>query len=410
MRRKNSRAMMVMLLTTASLGDLHADEWAIESAVTVRNYYYDNIRLTPAPSDPVVQSTLSPEVALRKKTEISDISLRGVVAVNRYWGESSLDTTDQSYYLTSALLKERSNFGFDAAFIRDSTLRGELTETGNVTARTQRSSVRLSPQWSYNISPLVSTGASYGFSDVRYDSARTAGLTDYRNQNVSLWLARSLSEHDEIRLGTAFSKYETRPGTYKSDTLSASLNYSRDFSERTKLSSLVGVQRSKSSRQALTQVFVPTIFPGIFSVVLVPQQIDSDNTSMQLNIVLTSQWSNRTALRGRLSRELNPSGSGSLIETDALRAGITHSFSEQTTIDVDLSAYRTRFPEALLSAGNSQYYAFETRLNSRLDQNWSVSAGYSYARRDYSGVAGSADGNTVFVSARYDWKKIALSR
>lgn len=386
-----------------------ADEWAIEPSVTLRSGYDDNIRLTTAPHDSVTSSTLSPEVVLRKKTEVSDISVRGKLAVNRYWGEPTLNTTDQSYYLNSSFLNERNRLSFDASYLRDSTLRTELFETGGVAARTQRGSLRLSPQWSWSFSPMTSVGATYSFTDARYDDAQKAGLTNYRSQELLFWLGRKLSDRDELQLNTSYSKYQTRPAAFESDTVGVSLNYSRDFSELTKLSSQLGVRRTESSRQAFTQLFVP-IAPGFFQLVLVPQRIDTKDTGMLLNVGITSHLADRTALRGRLTRELNPSGSGSLVEIDRVSAGVTHGFTEQTALDVDLAVSRTRFSDDALSASNSRYYAVQTQINSRLDEHWSVSAGYSYARLEYEGTAASADANTIFLSARYDWRKIAISR
>lgn len=388
----------------------HSAEWAIEPSVSLRTQYNDNIRLTAAPHDSVVMTALAPQITLRKRTEISDISVRGRFEVNRYWNDSSLNTSDGYYYLNSTWLGERSRLGFDGSFVRDSTLGSELTETGVVTGRTQRSSLRLNPQWSWSISPLSAVGVSYSLSDVRYDDNQGAGVSDYRNQDISVWVSRKLTEQDELQFGTSYSKYKTKPFSYESDTLGLTASYSHAFSERLKFDGLVGVRRTESSRMALTQVLVPWIFPGLFQVVLVPQRIDSKDNGVLFRAGIDGQWTARTALRGRLSRELNPSGVGSTVENDRLSAGVRHGFNENTSIDVNASVLRTNFSDDALKASNSRYYALEARLDSRLDEHWSISAGYAYGRREFVNSAGSADSNSIFVAARYDWTKIAVSR
>lgn len=387
-----------------------AAEWAIEPAVALRTEYNDNLRLTLAPHDSVTLSALSPQVLLRKTTETSEISLRGIVNLNRYWDDSSLNSTDYIYNLNASLLNERSQLSLNAGYVRDSTLASELTETGVLTARTQRSSIRVNPQWSWSVSPLSAVGLSYSFADVSYAARQSAGLTDYRNQDVSIWGSHKLGERDELKLGAYYAQYETRPAAYQSDTYGITLGYARDFSENTKVSTQLGVRRTKATRQALTQVLVPTFIPGLFQIVLVPQQIDSQNGGALLNIGIDTKWSARTTLRGRISRELNPSGSGSLVESDRISAGVSHGFTERTNLNVNASAYRTRFSDAALSASNSRYHSLEARLDSRLDEHWSVSAGYRYARQKYESADAAADANVIFVSARYDWTKIAVSR
>lgn len=389
---------------------VHAAEWAIEPAVSVRTEYNDNLRLAVAHPDRVTMSALSPQLTLRKKTEVSDVSLRGLVNLNGYWDAPALNTTDYLYNLDSSFTNERSTFGLDAAYVRDSTLASELRETGVVTTRAQRSSQRANPQWSWRFSPLSSVGVSYAFADVSYAAARSTGLIDYRNQDISFWVSHKLGEHSDLQFGGYFSKYATRPASYEADTRGITLSYSSAFSERTKLTGQIGMRSTESSRQAFTQIYVPTIFPGLFQIVLVPQRVDSKDSGPVLNIGIESQWSARTSLHARLSRELNPSGRGSLVENDRISFGATYGFSERTSFNVDAAAYRARFSDAALSASNSRYYTLETRLNSRLDEHWSVGAGYRYARLEYQNAAQAADANVIFVSARYDWPKIAVSR
>lgn len=398
--------LMGMVIANTALGA----EWEIEPAVSLRTEYNDNLRLTLAPHDPVTLSRLSPQIALRRKTEISDVGLHGLVNLNRYWDEPSLNSTDYIFNLNASLLSERSQLTLNAGYVRDSTLASQLAETGVLTARTQRGSTRVNPQWSWSVSPLSSVGVSYSFADVGYAADQSIGLTDYRNQDISIWGSHKLGDRDALQLGASYSQYETRPAAYESDTLGITLSYTRDFSESTKLSGQIGARRTKSSRQALTQVFVPTFIPGLFQVVLVPQQIDSKDSGALFSISLDSKSSARTTLRGRISRELIPSGSRSLIETDRISAGISHGFTERTNLSVDASAYRSRFTDEAFTGGNRRYYALEALLSSRLDEHWSVSAGYRYARQKYEGANATADGNVIFLSARYDWTKIAVSR
>ena len=387
-----------------------AAEWAIEPAVALHTEYNDNLRLTLAPHDPVTLSRLSPQIALRKKTEISDVALHGLVNLNRYWDEPSLNSTDYISNLNASLLSERSQLTLNAGYVRDSTLASQLTETGVLTARTQRASTRVNPQWSWSVSPVSAIGLSYSFADVGYAANQSIGLTDYRNQDVSIWGSHKLGERDELQLGASYSQYETRPAAYESDTLGVTLSYSRDFSESTKLTGQIGARRTNSTRQALTQVFIPTFIPGLFQVVLVPQQIDSTDSGPLFNLAINSKWSARTTWRGRISRELIPSGSRSLVESDRISAGISHGFTERTNLNVNASAYRTRFADAAFARSNSRYYALEALLSSRLDEHWSVSAGYRYARQKYEGANAAADANVIFLSARYDWTKISVSR
>src|SRR3954465_2941746 len=67
-------------------------EWSVESAVSGRAVYDDNIALTSTPHTSVFGAAPAGTVTFRYDTEVATISGAGTLDAQRYSGDSELDT------------------------------------------------------------------------------------------------------------------------------------------------------------------------------------------------------------------------------------------------------------------------------------------------------------------------------
>lgn len=411
----------LLLAGVASIPSMAA-EWSLEPSVAVREEYNDNIHLTTAPHNSVWSTTLSPSVKFGGRSEILEVAGGARLNFNRYSGESGLDTNDQMFTLTSGYKLERDTWGLDASYTRDSTLASELATTGIVQVRKQRNSSNVAPSWTHIFSERGSLKLDYQLQQAKYDDAAAIGLIDYSNQSLSASLIYLLSGQDQASISAYSSKYETSPATYKSDNQGVQFGVTHAFSETLKGSVTGGVRTTRSIVQndASYCSWLGYSFPRSFcsneSVIasggiIVPVTVTTETRAhgSLLNATLEKQFETM-ALNGRLSRDVNPSGNGSLVETDRISIGLSGKLSPTLTGGLNVSTSDSRYLNGVLTTAATHYLAFEANLGWHVTEWWVMDAGYRYSRQQNPTGTLVPTSNVVYVNLNYNWPKISVSR
>jgi hypothetical protein len=399
------------VLLSLPAGLSRAAEWSVEPSVGLRADYDDNIHLSPAPHPGVWGLKLSPDVKFSGETETLKVTGGLNFRINRYFGEDGLDTLDHTLSLRSDYKAERDLVGLNIDSIRDSTLVSELATTGAVQARRQRSLLTANPTWSRALTEVTSLKASYSYTDVRYDDSAGTGLINYSDQSASVGIQSKLDERNVLNVGAYYDRYETRPAESRANTYGVQGGYDYDFSETLHGSFLVGLRRTQSILGSHALVCDGPIILG-FCLGTVTEVTSVQKESLSgytLNAILAKRWETDT-VSGQLSREINPSGVGSLIETDRIAVTWTKEWSPTLRSNVSAAAYHSRYVGSVVTDSNSRYYTVEPRLTWRLAESWTLDAGYSYARQDYDTGPVKASANVVYVNLIYAWPKISVSR
>ena len=388
-------------------------EWSIEPSVSVREEYNDNIRLTTLPHKSVWGTSLTPAVNFSSKTEISEITGGARLNFYRYSGEPNLDSNDQIFSLLSKYKTERNTFGLNGSYVRDSTLASELISTGVVQARKQRGNLTLNPSWTTFASERTWFTLDYQLSRVKYDDAAAAGLIDYNNQTASVSAVHRLSQQDQLSGTIYYSKYETSPANFKSNTTGLRLGITHDFSETFNGSLTLGTRSTLSKSQQNALVCPAPVFLCQFGFVpfeVVPFTTETRSRGYTLNASLNKQFET-TTLSGQISREANPSANGALVQADRIGLSVANKFAPTLTGSVDASIYRSRYIGNIITSSNSRYYTVGPRLSWRMSEWWSLDTGYTHSRHEYDNAStAAATANSAFVLVRYDWPKLAISR
>jgi len=406
----------VALLCALALSMLHgragmAAEWSFEPSASVKGEVNDNIRLTTLPHDTVYGITVSPALKLAAKSATWDVSGQLQLNVNRYSGESGLDTEDQLLNLRSRYNTELDRLSLNAAYLRDSTLATELLETGFVGARRQRRKVQFDPGWTRKLTERMSASLNLGYTDVGYEDKRDTLLVDYSNRSLAAGLAWSVSEREEASASLSFARLETSPASFAADTAAVQFGYVRAFSETLQMDVALGYRSSESTVFGQALVCTGPIVSGTCTglLELVPSARESRAGGLLLNAGLRRQLETG-ALTLRASREVVPSAIGPLVETDRLALGATRKLTETLTARLDVALYRTRFPEAAASVNDGRYYRIEPGISWRLTPDWTCDATYWHARQTYDAAPNAARVNAAYAMLTYRWPKAAVSR
>jgi hypothetical protein len=390
-----------------------AAEWSVEPSVSLRGEYNDNILLITGPHSSVWGVTFSPEVKFSRKSETLETTGGLKLNFNRYTGDEAegLDSEDVFLTFLSSYRAERNILGLNVNVTRDSTLQSELSETGIVQARRQRNQLIINPSWSRTLTETSLIKLEYINRGVDYDDTTGTSLIDYRDQAAAVTLQYELSARTILNLSAYYDEFETDPANFKATTYGIQGGVKHRFSETLQGELSLGTRKTESEIASQALVCTGPILFGLCfgQVTTVRSAREESSSGYTLNAILEKRLET-AVVSGRLSREINPTGVGSLVETDALSASWTNDLSPTLKASVAASAYKARYTEADLSGSDSQYYTVEPRLSWRVTERWTLDGGYSYSRVKYDAVSETATANIVYALLSYSWPKIAASR
>lgn len=390
----------------------HAAEWSAEPSVALRTDYNDNFNFTPGSGRTVWGAILSPDIKFSGETETLKVTGGLMVNVNRYPGNDDLNTIDHTLTLRSGYRAERDLFGLNVDSIRDSTLVTELATTGTVQSRHQRSQLTANPSWTRSLTELTAITAGYNYTDVRYsDVGPATNLIDYGDQTATIGLQHRFSERDIFNVNAYYDRYQTNPGVFVARTYGIEGQLSHDFDETLRGSFALGWRKTQSSVTSHALVCSGDVLFGICfgSVTDVVSNASADSSGFTFNAALLKSLELDT-VNARISREINPSGIGSLIQTDRVQATWIHHWSPALSASIDAAAYHTRYVGVPVGGANGRYYKVETRVTWQVSESWALEGGFAHARQSYEGTPLTADVNVVYAALSYVWPKLSVSR
>lgn len=371
----------------------------------LREEYNDNINLTATPHNSVWGTILTPSVKFAKSTEVSQTSASVIYNINRYSGQTGLDRIDQFYVFNSNYKTERDVWAGDFSYTRDSTLASELSQTGIVLTRAQHKLLTLTPSWTRALSEQTSLKLSYQFNNSSYDGGAASGLVDYTYHTAEAdWLYQA-NEKNQLSLSASYSRFQTAGANYTANTVGLQAGLTHGFSETLQGTVVLGVNQTRSTVKSTSLQFVPV--PPFF--VSVVNTATTSNLVPVLSAQLTKQFESGS-INLSASRQLVPTGNGSLVETNRLGLGATRSFNEKLTGSANAAVYRSRYIGSAVVAPNSLYYQADFSLGWQMSEHWKLDSGYRYARSAYQNNSVAPVSNLVYANIRYDWQKISVSR
>lgn len=383
----------------------------MESSVALRTEYDDNIEFTAGPHRSVWGVLLAPEIKFSGETETLKVTGGLRASINRYFGESGLDSADHAVSVSASYKAERDIFGADIESVRDSTLVSELLETGVVQARRERNRVMAAPSWRHYVTENTALTASYGYADVRYADTQDTSLIDYRDQQAAIGVLTNLSERDTLAVSGYYDWYETDPKTFEAKTYGIQAKYDRAFSETLRGTLAVGARNTRSTQSSQALVCSgPILFGLCFGSLSQITVVSSDRSDGYTFLAGIDRKFETALVSGQLSREIYPTGVGALVQTDRLGASWQQELSPTLSFFVDAAVYESRYVGKFVTGSNSRYYRIEPRLTWRFTDHWTLLGGYSYGHVDYQQGGPSATSNVVYLVVSYTWPKLSVSR
>lgn len=361
----------------------------------------DNARLTPSSADAIVLGKLTAQGHLRNVSETHTISALIGGTLNEY--DNADDRFEDKKNLFTTLRANRvlsfGTVGLQASAKRDDLTRSatvirtgdgsefldELIEdveaddvdVASTREQAERTRYRLSPNVSFRTSALGTLQLSASHDRTRYDRiGRLIGLRDRESDGVEATFTQRVNPTNSFNATTRASRF-TSEGSADVDAFEGRLGWSRDLSELTSVLLEVGARRSEPD-------------------------IGESETGFVYRLRGTRKLeTGRIALSAE--RSLMPDPYGNVVDADRVSALWNRRFSPRMNVSVSLRGYRTRFEGrgAGVTGRDRDYAEVRTRLRWRMNEDWSISANYSYRWLDRKILQDSAASNDFSLTLSY---------
>ena len=372
-----------------------AAEWTLLPSIGVKGVYNSNLLLTALPHDETYGYWVSPAAEFAGKTERLEVSGRVASDFVSYYGGQNSIFTNIFLPLTVRYKTEKDLLGFTGGFIRDNTLMSELLTTGLVLRFTQRNQWTANPSWTRSITEKLSFQSGFRLNDTTYENGLSLGLVDYQLLGGSGGLLYQITEQDQFQLSGSYASFYTTnaPSPFRA--------------------SFPGVNLSLT--HAFTETLTGTVSGGP-SFVSATTQTAGDNIKAQSTVWLFSgnltKKFERASVQVSATRNIVPSGSGRLIETDRATLTISHDLTETLAASLSGSGYLVSGITERATGGTfreRRYFYLTPKVAWKFLEWWELELSYTYRRREVDSFSDVAMSNATMFMLTYYPPKLAFS-
>ena len=375
--------LVILTLALAVPSAVSADEWSVIGRVDQRFEADSNPRLMTTGEDTTYGSITTPEIRLRGRSPLLDVSLVGRFDF-AWYDDSDLSSNDQLGRLESSYRTQTSIWGLNAEVDRDTTRTSEFTDTGIFDVLARRLRYQISPSYTAIVTPRNRLRVNGSYTDVNYD---TSSLSDYTTLGGGLTWFHDYTQKTELTLGAQVYHFETQSGPdSETDLYALLLGATHKYSERLKVSASIG-PRYQSSDTATTS---------------------ANSIGVQLGASVEYLMSEQTTFTGSIDRSVTGSGSGTTPERNTLKFSATHQFLPRWQFLFG-ATYIKDEKEPTAGTDGREYISLEPAVRWQVARTVDLSTSYRYRRQEYDSGS-EADSNAVFLTLTYRPLPWMLSR
>ena len=371
----------------AGAKDASAQEWRLDTNISQRVLYSDNLLLSRDREISTFGFITTPALHLERNTPAGQIALDGRFDFAEYVDHSEFNSQDQFLDLAvDQAITERSALRLDASFTRDTTLKNDQDVTGRFLDDSfQFVNWSVAPGWAYLLSPVDEIEVRGSYKKVNY---YTDEKTDYQYFGPSIDYSRQLNELERVTATVAAYRFIPREsGDDYTDTISTLFGYAYDPSELFSISGGVGLAYSMRHED-----------PGN----------DSDELGYRVKFNVKYVMSDQTSLRASISHDAEPSGDGDQVVRNRVTFGVDHQLAPLVTarFNADYVDNEDIFGTETNTSNEQEttrYTSIRPALAYQLTEDWSLEAQYSFRYRLFEDENEHATSNSVFLTLQYNF-------
>ena len=368
---------------------VHAVQYSVESNVSARAEYNDNIFLTEPSYDSVYALMVIPEAIMVAREANWETFLGARLESNNY-SDEDLDSNDIYFDASGTYSQERNVFSLAGQYYKDSNLNTLREDFGLVGRRINRELWSVTPEYQRLLTERTVLALSYSYIDVDYIDAEDTGYVPYNLHTVSGSVAYNLTETDTLNFTLQATDYQSKDEVLEYQLVIARVGVEHEFTELWSGDFSIG----GSSRDATVRV-TPT------------EESEFSDTGYVLDLGLTRKLETGD-FSARVSRDNVPNAFGGLNEVDTLLFRLSQGITERWRYAI---AARYQDIDAVSEVERStdrEILFFEPKLFYDIDRFWTVEASYRYIQRQFKSDTGDTapDSNRLYIGMTYNFPGI----
>lgn len=364
----NFKLLLGLYLISVSSGLSAEVEHTLSLPVTFE--YESNPQLLTANEESVSKRVVTPTYSVSSNDERTPWNINANIRAERSSNQViSQDRDDAGVNIGLTHYYETGQLGIVGLYQEQSTRESEFSESGLVNNDNTRRSRNMTVNWLTNISDKTSLSMNGTISSVDFIGASTAGLVDYKTENINARLNYTLNDNNQIYSAVNVSYYQPNSGIgQETETRALDIGAVYNFSEQLTISAGVGVNETREENQ-------------------------DDENGWQANLDL-QYVTLRSSSNLKFSRYLAPSSTGGLEERYLLTAGWSYSITDFDKIDFGYSWNQVQTTQKTETSVIALSYTGD------LSESWNFR--FSADHRIKEDNLSKADSNRVMASMIYN--------
>jgi hypothetical protein len=349
-----------------------AAEWSAAPSVAWTVDHQSNRELQPE-GEKSQGAFVSLDLLLKRATEVSEISIRPHVQLQRFNGDTVADADNASLTFNTLRRGERHSLSAQVRLVHENTLTGELADSGLVGRDTTRDLSSMAAAWSHELSERHIREVQLSYARLEYDGDLEAQLPGYRYPSVALVERFELSARAALAI-TAFGS-ELQSGAQLDDMANygAQLSFDRQLTPRFTARIALGFSDTEIG---------PVTENGYVAEMSLRREIELGFWSFDYR------------------HSVAASGRGVLVERDRLSLSVQRALSPRMVGRLELQSVHNDDLGVRLSGERRRYDAVEAGLDWRLARTWSLGwrVGALRANSAFGGERGEGWRTSLFAS------------
>jgi hypothetical protein len=385
-RRRWTVAAAIALIAASPYPAARA-EVSVTTEANMALEYNDNIRLATEAAQATMGRYASAGADLSIAGPQQEFRLHPSVRAQRYSETPVLDNDD--YFLDLSLDREleRSTLRLQGNYYRDTTLANDLDTTGLVEIGVRRERSGVTPGLTLELTPQSRLDLDLGYDRVVYGKDTLFGATiDYDYDSGSLGYTRELGEDDRLSLTWSASRLDAPDISNRTYHQDVQLDYATALTDTLHAVATLGVQRSRFAQGAR------------------PVQED---TGGLIGFRLNGEWEYHT-LDLALTRTVEPSGTGTLMQSDDLSVALVTDLTDRLSANLNLLLSDRTDLQGIDANAERVLGQLQLGLNWTMSESWFLSTMYRYTRQRYEHGTLEADSGAVILALNYGGDRAVL--
>jgi hypothetical protein len=383
-----------------------ADELALDPSIELRTSVNDNFLFSASPSPTVLVLALTPRLSLSDDTETTKLRLDLSATSFTVLRQSADDHTNLNLGLSYEITDEKEKFRTTVGFVRDLTYEGELMTTGLLLAPLTRDDLSATASWTHSLTERLSTTLQFATDIARYSAPISgADASNYHYYALPVSVSYMASEEDTLTLAFTDSLYHADEIHDRSNSNEIQFALQHTFDERGVIS--LGVGEFESSTRLEQKIVVCPITPiycelGLVPVIELESRQNSKASGAIVNGSVQYQLSENDTLVGHASRDLSPSGVGSLVLIESVDAQLKHNLDDESFLTLSYSRARSQILGATAGFANG-FQVLGAAYSIRATQNATLEFGARRLATTHDQPGPAIHSDELYANFRYDW-------